>query len=134
MSRELAKGWDRNYVHSVDWRWLTTPMAAGPGESWLKPTVDLVQGEAMTPLQRLFSVADDANGLGTKLDIRKWTFMNTDLVVHVHRVPEGDWIGIRAETSYGPDGIGTTFGTLFDQSGPVGGIQQSVLFRPMPTR
>ena len=114
--------------------WLTTPMAAGPGESWLKPTVDLVQGEAMTPLQRLFSVADDANGLGTKLDIRKWTFMNTDLVVHVHRVPEGDWIGIRAETSYGPDGIGTTFGTLFDQSGPVGGIQQSVLVRPMPTR
>ena len=134
VSRELAKGWDRNYVHSVDWRWLTTPMAAGPGESWLKPTVDLVQGEAMTPLQRLFSVADDANGLGTKLDIRKWTFMNTDLVVHVHRVPEGDWIGIRAETSYGPDGIGTTFGTLFDQSGPVGGIQQSVLVRPMPTR
>ena len=47
--------------------------------------------------------------------------MNTDLVVHVHRVPEGEWIGIRAETSYGPDGIGTTFGTLFDESGAVGG-------------
>jgi Thioesterase-like superfamily len=133
-SRDMAKDWDRNYVHSVDWRWLTTPLADGPGESWLKPTVDLVKGEAMTPLQRLFAVADDANGIGTKLDIRKWTFMNTDLVVHVHRVPEGEWIGIRAETSYGPDGIGTTFGTLFDQRGPVGGVQQSVLVRPMPTR
>lgn len=134
VSRDLAKDWDRNYVHSLDWRWLTTPMADGPGESWLKPTVDLVKGETMTPMQRLFSVADDANGIGTKLDIRKWTFMNTDLVVHVHRVPAGEWIGIRAETSYGPDGIGTTFGTLFDHSGPIGGIQQSVLVRPMPGR
>jgi hypothetical protein len=130
VSRDMAKDWDTNYVHSLDWRWLTKPMAEGPGESWLRPTVDLVKGEVMTPLQRLFAVADDANGIGTKLDIREWTFMNTDLVVHVHRVPAGDWIGIRAETSYGPDGIGTTFGTLFDESGPVGGIQQSVLVRP----
>ena len=45
-------------------------------------------------------------------------------------VPDGDWIGIRADTSYGPDGIGTTVGTLFDQAGAVGAIQQSVLVRP----
>lgn len=131
-SRDMKKDWDRNYVHSLDWRWLTRPMSEGPGESWIRPEVDLVNGEAMTPLQRLFAVADDANGIGTKLDIRKWTFMNTDLVVHVHRVPGGEWIGIRAETNYGPDGIGTTIGTLFDETGPIGAIQQSVLVRPMP--
>ncbi|CAN5354499.1 thioesterase family protein [soil metagenome] len=131
-SRDMEKNWDRNYVHSVDWRWLTVPMADGPGESWIRPVVDLVQGEVMTPMQRLFAVADDANGIGSKLDISKWTFLNTDLVVHVHRVPDGEWIGIRAETSYGPDGIGTTLGALFDQTGPVGAIQQSVLVRPRP--
>lgn len=128
-SRDMAKDWDRNYVHSLDWRWLTEPLNDGAGESWLKPTVDLVKGESMTPLERLFAVADDANGIGTKLDIRKWTFLNTDLVVHVHRLPEGEWIGIRAETNYGPDGIGTTLGTLFDERGAVGAIQQSVLVR-----
>jgi hypothetical protein len=136
-NRNMEKDWDPNYVHSIDWRWLTKPglgRSDGPGESWLRPTVDLVKGEIMTPLQRLFAVADDANGIGTKLDMRRWTFMNTDLVVHVHRIPDGEWIGIRAETSYGPDGIGTTFGTLFDQSGPVAGIQESVLVRPMPQR
>jgi len=131
-SRDMAKDWDRNYVHSLDWRWLTTPLAEGPGESWITPMVELVGGEAMTPLQRLFAVADDANGIGAKLDIRKWTFLNTDLVVHLHRIPEGEWVGIRAETSYGPDGIATTLGTLFDQTGPVGAIQQSVLVRPLP--
>jgi hypothetical protein len=133
-SRDMKKDWDRNYVHSLDWRWLTKPLSEGPGESWIRPEVDLVAGETMTPLERLLAVADDANGIGTKLDIRKWTFLNTDLVVHVHRVPDGEWIGIRAETNYGPDGIGTTIGTLFDENGAVGGIQQSVLVRPRPAR
>ena len=29
-SRDMAKDWDRNYVHSVDWRWLTTPRDRRP--------------------------------------------------------------------------------------------------------
>jgi hypothetical protein len=99
-----AREWDRNYVHSLEWLWLTEPLSPGPGESWIKPTVDLVKGETMTPLERL-------------------------LAVHVFRVPDGEWVGIRAETSYGPDGIGTTIGTLFDEQGAVGAIQQSVLVR-----
>jgi len=134
VSRDMAKDWDRNYVHSVDWRWLTHRGDSGPGESWLKPTVDLVKGEILTPLERLFTVADCANGIGPQIDIRKFSFMNTDLVVHIHRLPDGEWVGIRAETNYGPDGIGTTIGTLFDESGAVGAIQQSVLVRPMPGR
>lgn len=128
-SRNLEKNFDRNYVHSLDWRWLTQPLNAGPGASWISPTVDLVKGETMTQLECLFAVADCANGIGSKLDIRNWAFLNTDLVVHVHRIPDGQWIGIRAETNYGPDGIGTTVGTLFDERGAVGRIQQSVLVR-----
>jgi len=132
-SRNLkARNWDRNYVHSLDWLWLTERLTKGPGESWLNPTVDLVNGEAMTQLERLFAVADCANGIGSKLDITKWTFLNTDLAVHVFRIPEGEWIGIRADTSYGPDGIGTTIGTLFDEQGAIGAIQQSVLVRRRP--
>lgn len=129
-----AQGWDRNYVHSLEWLWLTEPLAPGGGESWIRPIADLVAGEAMTPLERLFAVADCANGIGSTLDISKWTFLNTDLAVHVFRVPDGDWIGIRAETSYGPDGIGTTVGSLFDETGAVGAIQQSVLVRPRPPK
>ena len=89
---DMKKDWDRNYVHSLDWRWLTEPMAKGPGESWIKPEVDLVKGESMTSLERLFAVADDANGIGPQLDIRKWTFLNADLVVHIHRVPDSEWM------------------------------------------
>ena len=133
-SRDLKKDWDRNYVHSLDWRWLTKPLSEGPASPGSGRRSTSSRARRMTQLERLFAVADDANGIGTKLDIRKWTFMNTDLVVHIHRIPEGEWIGIRAETNYGPDGIGTTIGTLFDESGAVGAIQQSVLVRPMPGR
>ena len=84
-SRDMAKDWAANYVHSVDWRWLTTMGEPGPGESWLTPMVGLVDGEDLTPIQRLFTVADCANGLGSKIDIRKYTFLNTDLAVHLHR-------------------------------------------------
>jgi hypothetical protein len=126
--RQDSSRWDRNYLHSVDWRWLTDVLAS-PGESWIKPTVDLVKGETMTQLQQLFAVADNANGIGSKLAVSQWRYLNTDLVVHIHRVPEGPWTGVRAETSYGPDGIATTVGTLFDESGSVGNIQQSILVR-----
>jgi hypothetical protein len=131
-NRNLAEKWDPNYLHSLEWVWLTKPLNDGPGESWIRPTVDLVKGEVMTPLERLFAVADCANGIGSKLDITKWTFLNTDLAVHVFRVPDGEWVGIRAETSYGPDGIGTTIGTLLDEHGAIGSIQQSVLVRRRP--
>ena len=103
--------------------------ALGAGESWITPTVDLAKGETMTQSQRLLAVADDANGIGSKLDITQCRFLNTDLVVHVHRIPDSKWIGILAETNYGPDGIGTTMGTLFDERGAIGSIQQAVLVR-----
>ena len=106
-SRDLAKNFDRNYVHSLDWRWLTNPLNDGPGESWIRPTTSLVNGETMTPLERLFAVADCANGIGSKIDITKWTFLNNDLVVHVHRIPDGEWVGsaprpATARTASGP--------------------------------
>jgi len=53
----------------------------------------------------------------------------TDLVVHIHRVPEGEWIGVRAETRYGRDGVGASVGTLFDEQGSVAAIQQAQLVR-----
>jgi hypothetical protein len=83
--------------------------------------------------RRLFAVADATNGIGFRPDITGWTFLNTDLAVHIFQVPDGEWIGIRAETNYGPDGIGTTVGTLFDEGGAVGNIQQSVLVRRPPS-
>jgi Thioesterase-like superfamily len=120
---------NQTYIQSLDWRWLNDILNDVPAECWARPVVDLVAGETMTPMQRLFAVADIANGMGSRLAVTEWLFLNTDLAVHVHRVPEGDWIGVRAETHYGRDGVGVSRGTLFDEQGPVAAIQQAQLVR-----
>ncbi len=122
--------WKSGYLDNVDIRALGAMGGEGPGQVWAQPTTNLVAGETMTPLERLFAVADTANGIGAKLDLDEWTFLNTDVTVHIFRVPAGEWIGISAETSTGPDGVGMSAGVLHDERGPVGRIAQTVLVRP----
>ena len=57
---------------------------------WLSPLVPLVDSEPTTELQRLAMVVDSANGAGAALDPEKFVFMNTDTVVHLHRLPVGN--------------------------------------------
>jgi hypothetical protein len=119
------------YLETVRWRTQRT----AEGESavaWLSPLVPLVDAEPTTGLQRLAMVADSANGLGAALDPEKFVFMNTDTVVHVHRLPEGDDFGLRARASIGPDGIGVTTSDLFDRQGFVGTAAQTLLVQRRP--
>ena len=117
------------FVDTLDWHWLNDILHSVPAECWVRPRVDLVAGEVATPLERLFCVADVANGMGSRLDVRHWTFLNTDLTVHLHRLPRGDWFGIRSVSNYGGDGVGTSVATLFDEDGPVAALQQAQLVR-----
>ncbi|ANI39091.1 thioesterase family protein [Mycolicibacterium vaccae] len=129
-SRTPDDGTDRTYIQSLDWRWLNDILHSEQAECWATPLVDLVAGEEMTPVQRLFTVADIANGMGSRLDTAEFTFLNTDLAVHINRLPVGPWIGVRAENHYGADGVGVSRGMLFDEHGPVAAIQQAQLVRP----
>ncbi|RRQ28739.1 thioesterase family protein [Rhodococcus sp. Eu-32] len=122
--------WKSGYLDNVEMRALTEFGVDGPGQVWARPKPALVEGESMTPMERLFSIADIANGIGAKIDIDRWTFLNTDLTVHVFREPVGDWVGVSAETSTGPDGFAMSAGVLHDEHGPVGRIAQTVLVRP----
>jgi Thioesterase-like superfamily len=114
------------YLETVSWRRQRT----AEGESnvvWLSPLVPLVDSEPMTQVQRLAMVVDCANGAGAALDPEKFVFMNTDTVVHVHRLPAGNDFGLRARASIGPDGIGVTTADLFDRQGFIGVVAQTLL-------
>ncbi|MBB1044619.1 thioesterase family protein, partial [Dietzia sp. DQ11-44] len=100
---------------------------AGDGVVWARPTLPLVSGEEMTPAERVMSVADIANGVGAVLEPDEWRFLNTDLVTHLHRRPVGEWIGVTASASIGPDGVGATSGTLYDEVGAIGHTLQALL-------
>ena len=40
----------------------------GPGVVWMRPTVELVEGEPMSPVQRLMTCVDSASGVSAALD------------------------------------------------------------------
>jgi hypothetical protein len=99
----------------------------GPATAWLRMGVDLVAGERPTPLQRLLAAADTGNGISAALDWRRYVFINVDLTVHIHRLPEGEWVCLDAITLPERTGIGMADTRLFDERGSLGRAVQTLL-------
>ncbi len=116
----------KGYLETVSWRRQSDTHETG-NEVWLRPLVPLVDDEPATELQRLAMVVDSANGAGAALDPEQFMFMNTDTVLHLHRLPVGNDFGLRARGSIGPDGIGVTTAELFDRRGFIGTSAQTLL-------
>lgn len=98
----------------------------GPATVWFRPRVVLVAGEAWTPLTRVLVAADSGNGISAVADPAKLLFVNTDLTVHLHREPDGDWVCLDAETRLEPDGTGLATTRLFDRRGAIGTSLQTL--------
>jgi hypothetical protein len=126
----VPHGWvgAKGYLETVSWR--RQPETGQTGNVvWLSPLVPLVDSEPTTALQRLAMVVDSANGAGAALDPEEFMFMNTDTVVHLHRLPAGENFALRARGSIGPDAIGVTTAELFDQQGFIGTCAQTLLIQ-----
>lgn len=94
---------------------------------WMRQRQPLVAGEAPTPLQRVLVAADSGNGVSLALDTRRFTFVNPDLTVHLHRPLEGEWVGLDAVTVPWPSGVGLAESALHDARGPIGRSLQSLV-------
>lgn len=114
------------YLGSVDWR-RQRDDPSGAAVFWLRPRGELVDGEETTSLDKLLLGVDSSNGVGATLDYQRFVFMNTDTVVHLHRLPAGEDFALRARSSIGPDGVGVTSAEIFDRSGFIGVCAQMLL-------
>jgi hypothetical protein len=130
-ARDFPAGWVRGYLDAVEWRPVSGGFTEpGPTTVWARPRLPLVDGEDHTPLTRLLTVADSGNGASAVLDPREWLFVNTDLTVHLHREPAGEWVGLDAATSLDGYGAGTAATVLHDTAGPVGRAAQALVVTP----
>jgi hypothetical protein len=102
----------------------------GPTTLWMR-TIPLVDGEEPSPFQRICPLADCGNALSRLAEPDTTGFVNTDLTIHLHRPPVGDWFGSRAESTWNADGIGLSDALLFDDRGPVGRALQTLLITPV---
>ncbi|MEV0719524.1 thioesterase family protein [Asanoa sp. NPDC050611] len=123
--------WRVGYLGAVEWRFISGHFEKpGPALVWARPRVPLVAGEAMSPVQRLVALADSGNGLSRVLDMAAWWFINTELSLHLHRPPAGDWMCVRARTTLSEGGTGLATTLLYDDGGAVGQGAQALLVGP----
>jgi len=93
---------------------------SGHAVAWIRLRGDLLPGIAPSPLARACAAADFSNGLSAILPFDEFLFVNTELTVHLHRQPQGEWIGLDAQTASGEGGIAVASGVLHDRHGPCG--------------
>jgi len=122
------------YIRATEWRFVEGHFEApGPATVWARQRVPLVAGEEPSGLQRLLVLADSGNGLSGVLDAADWWFINTELTVHLHRVPAGEWMCLRAATTLDASGVGLAETELYDATGRVGRAAQALFLGPRPT-
>ena len=116
----------RFHFHGVEIRSFDDSFAShGPGRSWFRLTQPLVEGEDMSPFVRLAVTADLSNGNAQRLDTDVWTYINADITLYVHRMPEGEWIGMTSHADQHGSGVGVVTTTVYDPAGPIGTINQA---------
>jgi len=121
-------GYDVGYHTAMDYRFTEGAfIEPGPATVWMRMGIPLVPGEEPTPLQRVLAAADSGNGVSAALDWKKYLFINVDLTVHLHRMPEGDWVCLDAVTRPEPNGIGMADTRLLDERSSIGRAAQTLL-------
>jgi hypothetical protein len=116
------------YHTAMDYRFLSGAfMEAGPATVWMRMRRPLIRGEEPSPLQRVLVAADSGNGVSAALDWRRYLFINVDLTVHLHRLPEGEWVCLDAVTLPERNGVGISDTALYDERGPIGRATQTLL-------
>ncbi len=102
----------------------------GPTTLWMKAPPLLVD-EVPSPFQSICPLADCGNGISRNSEVTDATFVNPDLTIVLHRLPESEWLASSALSHWDPTGIGLAQATLFDENGPVGFALQTLLVQPV---
>ncbi|MGH7313865.1 MAG: thioesterase family protein [Candidatus Rokuibacteriota bacterium] len=121
------------YQSAVDAQRVRGGFGQNPTMVWIRARVPLVLGEAPSPLERVMIAADSGNGVAVVLDPARYTFINADLTVYLHRPLAGAWVCLDTVTLPEPTGVGVTRSRLWDLDGPIGWALQSLVVEARPT-
>lgn len=130
MVKDAGNSQSRTFLAAVDVR-----EDRGGRTIWVRPTRPLTGAPTGQPghFSQAIAIADFATLFGVYLDgerppVGGWP--NADISVHLARLPEGPWIGVKPRSSWYPNGTGLTEAELFDTRGWIGRSCQSVVLLP----
>jgi acyl-CoA thioesterase len=111
----LAAGeWEQSHSQKFAWARLIRPM---------------VQGHPLTPFTRLAFAGDFTSSL-THWGTGGLRYINADYTVTASRLPDGEYLGLAAQSHFGAAGVATGSATLFDRHGPLGTSSALALAQP----
>ncbi|MGL5252045.1 MAG: thioesterase family protein [Moraxella sp.] len=133
------KHWGGGYIHSIYLK-ADPNNRQGGGIVWLNNDLEMVANDPTNPqgltsdFVHLMGMVDTANGIVPRIyqpnDI-EWLFPNLDLQIHLHRLPQGRWLGLETVQQIGQDGVGLTSSVLHDVHGVFGRSEQILTVRKL---
>lgn len=97
--------------------------------AWTRIFRSMVHGHPLTPFTRLAFVGDITSSL-THWGTGGLRYINADYTVTASRLPDGEYLGLAAQSHYGTAGVATGAATLFDRHGPIGTTSALALAQP----
>ncbi len=102
----------------------------GPGIMWTRVCQPVVEGEPLTPLQRVATTADLAAAVGWDWGPGGVAMINTDVTLQLNRYPVGEWVCCDAQMFTTPVALGFCEALLADEAGWFGRVLQSQVASP----
>ena len=97
--------------------------------AWTRTFRPMVAGHPLTPFTRLAFIGDVTSSL-THWGTGGLRYINADYTVTASRLPDGEFVGLAAQSHYGTAGVATGAATLFDRHGPIGTSSALALAQP----
>ncbi len=133
-SPETLRSRSSNSPHGGPWLMDVLEGRADPtGPVWFRWSRPLFTGDCDLTFASILSPADWTHGIARPgypglPPAKAWP--NYDLSIHVERQPQGQWIGLRPEGRWRPDGFGIGYSDLIDQAGLFGRVAMGVVIVP----
>ena len=102
----------------------------GPAMIWARLDVDLIAGEEVHPFDKVAALSDLAAAAGWDYGPGGSVFINPDITLQLNQMPVGDWVGFDATNRLGPSNVGFNDAVVYDRSGPIGHVLQSLVESP----
>jgi hypothetical protein len=103
---------------------------SGPAVVWARLTSPLIAGVPTSAFVRVATIADLAAAAGFERGPNDEAFINADVTLQLDRLPQGEWLGLDAQTYRSAGGIGHNEAVVFDVAGPFGRVIQSLVESP----
>ncbi|MHC9295903.1 thioesterase family protein [Mycobacterium sp. LTG2003] len=100
-----------------------------PKFAWVREIRPLIAGHDMTPFTRL-ALAGDVTSALTHWGTGGLRYINADFTVTLSRLPDGDYIGLAADSHHSDAGVASGAATLYDRHGPLGSSIAVALAQP----